>query len=662
MTIPKPDAIIATISQRCGHPESHIADVLAGHGISLVPTAPAKRSLDIHRLTLRGTRTGTGFDGAFDSEFNFGPGVTALITDENLRGKSTVLELITWALRGSPRKLRADVKPWFDRVTLEYAVNGQQAAVVLNRTDVGHIADIIRADSRGALREFLDDGILTDQVHILAASMPENEFARYQGELMASLLSFDPISSFQKYSGSDEGRAVVHTWPTYFGGIYLPEAGSEILFGDTVFAGLPARILQMFCNIPLMTTQIRLTTLTKQLSQDDRNRARRADGDAKSRGDERQMLVDHLEQVERQLANLPSTSARPTDVIAGELRAAENEARQASRDLRLALAALDEAKAMRQADELRANNAREHALAQALFHGLTPSHCPRCEQGIEPQRTQLESADHVCSVCTRDIPITPAYTDTDDGEREDHPDALDALLAAEAAAQASVDDLAVAETDLRSRVGALVDELTEASQSQEFTTMLELRLQTARLAGRIESLPDVATPAESSESTEILDAARKVLNDITGEAAIKVFGELNEELVALGQKFGIDNLDAVVLNRTGGMKVTTAGVEAPFKDLSGGERLRIRVAVVVALLRVGHRSGMGSHPGLVLLDSPGSDELTVNDEATLVEELHALLAELPDLQVVIASAEPSAVEGHLPDECIYSRLDGGPLW
>jgi hypothetical protein len=132
--------------------------------------------------------------------------------------------------------------------------------------------------------------------------------------------------------------------------------------------------------------------------------------------------------------------------------------------------------------------------------------------------------------------------------------------------------------------------------------------------------------------------------------------------LALGQKFGIGNLDKIELNRQGGMKVTTAGVDAPFVRVSGGERLRLRVAVVVALLRVGARSGVGSHPGLLMLDSPGSDELTVHDEATLLRELDSLKDELPELQVLIASAEPAAVQGQLREDAIYSNLSGGPLW
>lgn len=109
------------------------------------------------------------------------------------------------------------------------------------------------------------------------------------------------------------------------------------------------------------------------------------------------------------------------------------------------------------------------------------------------------------------------------------------------------------------------------------------------------------------------------------------------------------------------MSVVTAGVEDSFKNLSGGERVRLRVAVIAALLRIGHRSGVGSHPGLILLDSPG-DELTADAETTLLTELDSLKSELPTLQVLVASDDPSAVQGHLAADQIYASLDGGPLW
>jgi hypothetical protein len=662
MNVPSPDELKAAIAERAGVAVEAVEHVLVAHGVSLLPVPPPKRSLHLHRLFFKGKRVNTRWDGPFEKTFEFNDGVTALITNENLRGKSTVLELITWALRGSPRRLRDDVKPWFDHIQLEYSVNEVPMAVVLTRQAAGFFADVFRADSVETLHAYLVGEAAVDSVHVVASGLSEVEFKSQQDQMMLALLGLEPLTNFQKYQGSDQGRPLENTWPAYFGGLYLPRAGSEILFGDVVWAQLPARILQMFCNVPLMSAHIRLSTLTKQVRQDETNQARRISEDLAVRAGERTRLESEFADVERRLAALPSPSGRSYQTVAAELRDVEQDLGAAVAALRNSRRTFDEAKAARQAEERRVNGGTETALATTLFQGLMPRHCPRCEQSIEPERTDLEQSDLQCAVCTREIQITSAEADELEGDAEETVDGLDALRRAEEVARQTMESAADEEKTMSARVEKLASELNGASRSAEFTNGLGLQLERARLTGRLESLPREAREVPRSETLAVLEAAAHELNTVTGVAARAMFLDMNAEVVALGNKFGISNLEKVELSRQGGMKVTTAGVGAPFKAVTGGERLRLRVAVVVALLRVGNRAGTGSHPGLLLLDSPGSDELTVEDEATLLRELDSLKSELPGLQVVIASAEPAAVIGVLPDSNIYSSLDGSPLW
>ncbi|BCW05661.1 hypothetical protein [Arthrobacter sp. NtRootA1] len=660
--IPTASQIVEQISEKIRLPVDRVETILSAQGVSLFPTAPPRRSIDIRRLSFSGQRVNTKWDGPFEAIFTFQYGVTALITDANLRGKSSVLELITWALRGSPRSLRDDVRPWFERIVLEYAINGQPMAVRLRRSEEGHRADVYRANEAEALASFLDgEPVPAGGVHVLAEDLSTEDFKEFQDQLMMASLGLDPIFNFQKRKGSADGDARENTWPAYFGGLYLPRAGSDILFGDTVFAALPARILQMFCNVPLMGEQIRLTTLKKVLQQDQANQRRRLSEDAAARASDRQTTLESFRAVEAQLAALPTTSARSYAAIIGDVRDAEAIWRTASAERRATQITFDEAKEIRQAEELRVNNQRETALAELLFHGLSPKHCPRCEQSIGVSRQQREVDEHECSVCARELPPVQPES-AEELEPEETEDSLVALKAAEAAAQQSLENANQHEQALRDTLQNLTNELTLASASQERAEREALKLELARLEGRLESMPSTAYADETPETLRVVDATCEALNQITHKAALDIFADLNAQIAKMGREFGIDNLDSVELNRNGGMQVITAGVPTPFKKLSGGERLRLRVAVVIALLRVGQKSGVGSHPGLVLLDSPGADELATEDETTLLKELDGLKDELPGLQVVIASAEPDAVLGHLPDESIYSRLDGGPLW
>jgi len=661
MSLPSPGDLSRAIAAKANVDVSTVETVLKANGVTLLPVPPAQRRLDIRRLTFSGTRSRTQWDGPFAAQFDFSDGVTALITNENLRGKSSVLELITWALRGSPRKLRADVRLWFERIVLEYSVNDVPMAVVITKGESGFLADILRASDADELASHLAGEEPSGSVHYISTGLSEPEFREQQDQLMLSLLSLEPITNFQRRKDSDQGDTRDNTWPAYFGGIYLPPAGSEILFGDVVFAALPARILQLFCNVPLMSTQIRLATLEKVIRQGELNQNRRIAEDAAARFQMRRDLVVELEAVNARLAALPTATGRSYETIAAELRRAERTLDTASADARATRATFNDARSARQAEEQRTNSHRETVLAEILFQGLSPKHCPRCEQEFETQRATREEDLHECSVCTK--PFLVGEADTGDvGEPEVFGDALAALKEAEEAAGLSAEAARIAADEASAVVEDRARALAAASRAEEFTDRMRLQLEQARLLGRLESIPEGGVELEPSESLRVIEAATKILTEITGAAAHEMFEDLNTEILALGRKFSIENLEKVELSRQGGMQVTTAGAEVPFSRVTGGERLRLRVAVVVALLRVGARSGVGSHPGLILLDSPGSDELTVHDEATLLKELDSLKEELPGLQVVIASAEPAAVEGHLPPDHIYSNLEGGPLW
>lgn len=660
MSVPNQDDLKARIAKKSGVSVVTVDEVLTGQAVTLVPVPPVSRSIDIRRLSFSGSRTNTKWDGAFDQTFDFFNGVTAFITDENLRGKSSVIELVTWALRGKPRELRSDVQAWFDRITLEYAINGVPMAVVLTKNGTDFVADIIRATDANTLRSYLEGKPGQKDVNVVAASLTESQFASVQDETMMTLLGFDPITNFQKHKGSDQGATRSNTWPAYYGGIHLPR-NSDLLFGDTVFASLPARILQMYCNVPLMGTYIRLATLVRVQKQTEANILRRATDDAAVRAEERNAIKSELKTLDAQFTALPTASGRSFAVVAEELREAERDLETAMADRRETARALSDARAERQEEELRANNNRETELAELLFHGLNPAHCPRCEQKIEHQRTQRELSDHECAVCTKEIPANIGHYDDSAEDAEVAIDVLEALREIETAAKEG--DLAVSNATEAARihVSTLATELAAASQADEFTNIFQIQLDQSRLRGRLEGFTDGSTVAGTSENVRVLEAALDILKAVTAEAANRLFVELDAEILTIGRKLGIDNLDSVKLSRTGGMSVVTAGVEAAFKDLSGGERVRLRIAVVVALLRVGQRSGAGSHPGLILLDSPG-DELTREAEAILLRELESLKNELPTLQVLVASDDPLAVQGHIPEEHIYSSLDGTPLW
>lgn len=145
-------------------------------------------------------------------------------------------------------------------------------------------------------------------------------------------------------------------------------------------------------------------------------------------------------------------------------------------------------------------------------------------------------------------------------------------------------------------------------------------------------------------STQALEAVTEAVREAVHASAKRLFPAMNRQIVELATRFGVQNLDSVRLDRSGKVNAVKAGVPTPFKRLSRGDRLRMRIATVIALLRVGADRGVAAHPGLLLIDSVAAEEVTEVPARTLIAELQAIANELPDLQVVLTTAQPELVD------------------
>ena len=678
-----PAALIQAIAERSGVGPEDTSSVLASFGVTLTSTPAGPRNIRIERLRLTGVKTGMGVvdSGRFDASFRFGPGMTALVTQANLRGKTSILELITFCLRGSARNLRADVRSWLETVSLDALVLGQPLGIRLELRDGVLNATVLTASS---VEEFADVGEAVSEVpetsgiRVLARTTGEDEFAAFMTQFMLDRLGLEPVANWQRHeAGKEDGVTQLHSWPAYFGAIYLPDAGDSMLLGDQAMAGLPGRLLQLFCDVPLAATLTRVNTAVKQLEQDQRSRARRDVEDAQARAAERTALENDLATAQTALAATPIDAHREISQLLVQLDQAENRLAEARRAHRSTVASLAAAAEARQDEERTHIDAMETALARRLFQGLNPRHCPRCETTIDVARATAERELHRCAVCTTVLDLAAETTardsisanalSADANTNEDEVTALaarvEALRAAERAAQNAMDEAANAVTATERETESLAAAIGDFSTAEAFTRRRDLELTVARLSGALDAMPAVGAVAPMVPiPLRVLRAAAEILDRATLTASRELFADLNEEIVTLGRAFGIDALEAVELNRAAHLKVTTAGARTVFGRLSRGERLRLRVAVLIALLRVGGRRGVGTHPGLILLDSPAAEEVSHDDARALLAELHALREELPALQIVVATAAPDVVAGVLPEEQVYRATGDHALW
>ncbi|MFE3269956.1 hypothetical protein [Streptomyces sp. NPDC059215] len=649
-------ALETRIAARAKVSVDDVRTVFEAQGIPLGVPPARPRSLRIHRLRLSGVRTGALEPGAFDTTFRFEEGLTALVAS-NLRGKSSVLELVTWCLRGTPREKSGAIH-WLREVDLDATVAGQAMAFRLNLDNEEITSAIALSGPDRQTLETLRSPDPAQNVLPLFRAASSESYAQQVQALMMQWMDLQPLVSAQKGTTS-----VAHGWPAYYGAVYMPGARSPSLLGDVSMSGLPGRLLQVFLDLPAAAVLTRVKTQATLMASARQRRQGAAKEAQAERAEQRTQTEAELTAARARFNQLnpPADSDSLADLAAEAKRTSTLVAnsQEAWDDL---MRLHRQAKAQRQRDEKLLNDVRESGIARRLFHGLNPTTCPRCDQDFAAERRQLEVQEHSCAVCAR-----PVQGD-DEAPEDVLAEAEERVKTSADAEQLAREALEHAETELdrlSSDLRAAHENLRQADAATRVPQYVQAREEVLRLEGALSVLPELSPssddPAEDL-AIKVLRAGAKTLEDDHAKEAARLFADLNTAIADLGRKFGFAGLETVSIDRAAHLNVTSdGGHERSFTDQVPGERLRLRIAVIVALLRVGAAHQVSTHPGLLLIDSPKAEEIQDVDIHLLLEELNAV-AEANQLQVLVTTADFSLAHDVLPSGSIIEAAEGKPLW
>ena len=151
------------------------------------------------RIAFTGTKTPSGEDPEpFSLDYSFEAGLTAVTSEKNLVGKSTILWLIRWALTGRrPSDLADDVREWIDEATVEGVVGTQSFVVDWTLRD-------------GATH----DGSLTTSDGAGSSFMGQAGFEETMGAFMLDRLRLSPTPWWKTQRRRGQRRCGEHvSWP-----------------------------------------------------------------------------------------------------------------------------------------------------------------------------------------------------------------------------------------------------------------------------------------------------------------------------------------------------------------------------------------------------------------------------------------------------------------
>lgn len=692
----------AEVAKASGVPVDRVTEILKEQRIPGARVLTSRAKLHIDTVHFAGVKTLREIDASvprkrepFSFTHEFSHSVTAFATrGMNDAGKSSVINVITWGLRGRSN-LQKDVRSWIDQAALQFTIGGEKILVAW--TDRGGVpvgqvivlgaAAVVGWDTLDreaglffgqkasiSARESGDDAIdesgaltpLEAAVERLIASGSvaiasfdsDPSFEVAMNTVLMPRLGFETIEAWQKNknaSEGDDGNLVNHGWMLWSQALSITDPSVKVTLGETAVSALP--LLQMYLGTtwgPSATASLaRIGSIKAELASFTRR---------KKATDLR--LKDSLTEIERQIEAVESKiAAAPVVATLEEIdEALMDAARYAAESAAANRAYLEVATELGRVSKLvQSAEADEMALAEAaitqrFWHSLKPSCCPRCDVPVDETRWRREQ-DGNCSLCDSpvDIAVETSNVTTMMSDEED-PDEL--LLARERTAALQLELLVIdAKHDELLVLKKAAEQLVTDRKADprlaggDPRARRELELQLATLRGRLDERRhhtiDEQEIDERTETLTVLEAALRVAKDLRDHEQREMLNDVSKRITAMGQSLGIVQLESAKLLGNTHMPVTKGGVDSPFGKLTDGEKLRLKIALVIALLHVGTAAGVGRHPGVLLIDSLAREELNPNNAKTLLAEL-SKVAQENQLQIITSSAHGDLVEAALP--------------
>ncbi|ESZ02459.1 ATP-binding protein [Mesorhizobium sp. L48C026A00] len=629
------------IAEDSASPESDVRSVLLKYGVRAQTTPPRAKSLRFDSIKLTGVRAESERDSPFDLSWsNLGTGIWAVMSERNLRGKSSILNLLYAAIRGDfPGRVKPDVWKWLETIDIRYCIDD-----VLHRLELRKAAGEEKA-AEGRAKLSRSDG---DGQWITLYEGDAGDGLKSQTEhLMMEELDFPVIYAHNKNTGGHP-----HGWPLIASTFFLSSSTeAKALFGDLPIDGLPLRLLQLFIGLPWVSTYSAALTAQKQVEQGLVDRPNHSGVTT--------VLNTRLLEVEGQLAEakkargMDNRGAKRLELERLDEETATN--RKAAETARVAFetdtATVASVTASYDDARRRLKQLEDELSAGYSFRQLSPTCCPACEAAFEKAAPAVQHSDgNTCALCKNDLPVHEDDLDSDRIQDAQTlvEDLATSLQIAKAKLKASGKAARDATERLRtgmSRVRSVQEAISTLPADPELVVVqLEAQAQQLReLMATLQS-PNDDDDTETQGELKILRAASEVSKTLMTSMQSDVLTEIADSVMSLAKKFGVSHVTSMHLDGGGKLRVRQGGADIYFSNLTMGEKLRIKIAISLAAVEVAKRRGHGRHPGLLIIDSPASEEVVNEDFEQMLDSVSSAAKDIGGVQIIIGTIARKAVE------------------
>ena len=191
MAHPKEEWLHA-IATRAEVETATVEGVLSAHRIQPSPVLAQPRRLVLREIGFSGEKDGVANAGAFVFSWTaLDHGLWAMLSEHNLRGKSTIIEIVRWMIRGRPSSnLQDDVRRWIHDVRLSFLLDSDEYEIVA-KTQGEPIGRLYRIRAPGATGGEPGRTVLADFA-------TDGEFEAVMADFFMRTFAMDPISTWRQ--------------------------------------------------------------------------------------------------------------------------------------------------------------------------------------------------------------------------------------------------------------------------------------------------------------------------------------------------------------------------------------------------------------------------------------------------------------------------------
>ncbi len=616
---------------------SVVEEALRRYGVRAQATVPRARKVTFTSVSFAGIKEENTGSTPFRFDWNgLDTGLWAVMSDVNLRGKSSVLNVLKAALQGDfPSDIKPDVWRWLSSVEVDLRIDqiDYRIAVAKQSGDqsasTGSAKLTRRSDANWTV--LYDGGLSGLKGHVENLFMEE--------------LGFSKI-----YAVNDAGTPYEHSWPVIASALTIGgNAEAKALFGELLVDGLPLRLLQLFIGMPWVSTLTAITAAKKILAPS-----------SKPLDSPLAVFRNRLEEVEREILAIQEKSSSVAERTALRRRMSELDSKLADKQIEVTAARNALQDLIEHRDRTDGEWATQARIVQELkdekyagyvFRSLRPEHCPACAADFRVHAAPL--ADSNCLLCKSEL--HPTEEDVSDDRLTEAEHDLEGISSARKIAAGEVKSASMELRELEKTRDVLASELEgvqavlgEKSDDSELR-FAELDATARELRALLGSPdPDDTTKSKEEQDRRVLTAAEKETRALIDGLQAEILKDVSDAIKRLSTTFGVRNLTQATLNSQGHLKLLQGGADTSFSRLTKGERLRVKIAAALSAVEVARARGMGRHPGLLILDSPGAEEVVDTDFHEMLASVSRVAREMGGVQVFIGTIYRKELEGVVP--------------